>query len=59
MARDVAGWAFFAILCGAWFIPLACYIAPPPEVVCWKERRLAWVNLQPRTELTNVCEVRG
>ncbi len=58
LIRDACGWAMFAIITAASIGPTILLISPPAEVVCWKERRLVWVNLQPRTELRDVCEVR-
>jgi len=59
LIRDIAGWAMFAVVTVASIGPAILLISPPAEVVCWKERRLVWVNLQPRTMMVNVCEVRG
>ena len=53
--NTVCGWACFALLTGAWVMPTSLYLAGPVEIKCHQERRLVWVNMQPRTELRQVC----
>lgn len=53
--NTVCGWACFALLTGAWAMPTALYLVGPVEIACHDERRLVWVDMQPRTELRPVC----
>lgn len=53
------GWLMFAIITVASIGPTILLISPPPEVACWKERRLTSDNYKPRTVMRDVCEVRG
>ena len=53
--NTLCGWACFAVFTGAWALPTSLYLIGHNEIECHQERRLVWVNMQPRTELRPVC----